>query len=110
MHTLDYPHPAFKRSYSDDLPNDWMAIVKSRIKSSTFSMPTLILTKSSGNSLADLTSAGIDACDILPGNDIKDVTDPKLTVILNNFVTVTMCLESSIFPVKKQITEPPPVA
>lgn len=85
-----------------------MVFCKSLIKSSTLSMPILILTRSSGNSLALFTSEGMEAWDMIPGREIREVTDPKLTVILNSFVFVTMCFESATLPVVKHTTDPPP--
>lgn len=69
----------------------------------------LIRTRSSGNSRAFFTSIGMEACDIIPGREISEVTDPKDTVILKSFVKVTMCFDSSLFPVVKHTTDPPPV-
>lgn len=56
------------------------------------------------------TSAGMDACDIAPGMEMRLLTLPKLTVILNSFVCVTMCCEKGNEPVRKQTTLPPPDA
>ena len=80
------------------------------MRSSTDSMPMLMRTRSSGNSLAVFTSEGMDAWDMIPGKEMSDVTEPNDTVILNRFVAVTMCLESSVLPVVKHTTEPPPDA
>ena len=63
-----------------------------------------------GNSRALRTSAGMEACDMLQGREMSEVTEPKETVILKSLVVVTMCLESSTSPVRKHTTAPPPVA
>lgn len=46
---------------------------------------------------------------MIPGNEMRDVTDPKDTVNLKSFVNVTMCFDSSLFPVVKHTTDPPPM-
>ena len=73
-------------------------------------IPMLMRTRSSGSSRAERTSAGIDACDILHGSEINEFTEPNDTVILNNLVVVTTCSDSFKLPVKKRITQPPPLA
>ena len=77
------------------------ALFKSFNKSSASSMPQLMRTKSSGKPLA-LTSAGILACDMKHGKEIKLVTPPKETVILNSFVSSTIVLEKLTSPVVKE--------
>jgi len=98
-HLVVVPFSAFAKARS-----------KSLIKSSTSSMPQLMRTKSSGKPLAALTAAGILAWLMKHGKEIKLVTPPKLTVILNNFVSSTIILENSTSPVVKDNIEPAPVA
>ena len=78
------------------------ALFKSFNKSSASSMPQLMRTKSSGKPRAALTSAGILACDMKHGKEIKLVTPPKETVILNSFVSSTIVLEKLTSPVVKE--------
>ena len=86
------------------------ALFKSFNKSSASSMPQLMRTKSSGKPRAALTSAGILACDMKHGKEIKLVTPPKETVILNSFVSSTIVLEKLTSPVVKERMLPAPVA
>mmetsp|Transcript_12000 Transcript_12000/g.16237 ORF Transcript_12000/g.16237 Transcript_12000/m.16237 type:complete len:92 (-) Transcript_12000:1116-1391(-) len=60
---------------------DSKARFKSAIRSSQCSTPTQTRMISSGKSREARTSAGIEACDISHGQDIREWTDPNETVI-----------------------------
>ena len=57
--------------------------MSTRIKSDGDSIPIESRTMSAGNARSLFTSSGIDAWLMSPGNDTREFTDPKETVILN---------------------------
>lgn len=85
------------------------ARVKSYIKSSTFSIPMHNLIKSSGKSLSSLVFESIEACDILHGIEINELTHPKETAMPKMSVDSTIFSDILMEPVSKLNTAPAPL-
>lgn len=73
-------------------------------------IPAEILMRSSTKPRSFLTSGGIVACDMKQGILIEDTTLPKLTVTVNNSVSLHITLDISTSPVVKLIILPPDFA
>ncbi|KAH3687332.1 hypothetical protein WICPIJ_001676 [Wickerhamomyces pijperi] len=94
---------------SETRPDLSKAVFKSSIKSSASSIPIHNLIKSSGRFLSFLVFSSIEACDILQGIEIKELTQPKDTVTPKIFVPSVIISDFLIEPVSKDKTAPNPL-